>query len=111
MQTYPSRRLLANSLANEINTIKNEPGFGYSDILHETSDGVQLLALLCSINPISDDQSLRQAFHSIGLLLFTLKSFCSFFPFFLKGRADGVVSEWRSNNGYVYWCETSVAIQ
>lgn len=101
MQTYPSRRLLANSLANEINTIKNEPGFGYSDILHETSDGVQLLALLCSINPISDDQSLRQAFHSIGLLLFTLKSFW----------ADGVVSEWRSNNGYVYWCETSVAIQ
>lgn len=93
MQTYPSRRLLANSLANEINTIKNEPGFGYSDILHETSDGVQLLALLCSINPISDDQSLRQAFHSIGLLLFTLKSFCSFFPFFLKGHADGVVSE------------------
>lgn len=87
MQTYPSRRLLANSLANEINTIKNEPGFGYSDILHETSDGVQLLALLCSINPISDDQSLRQAFHSIGLLLFTLKSFCSFFPFFFEGTS------------------------
>lgn len=92
MQTYPSRRLLANSLANEINTIKNEPGFGYSDILHETSDGVQLLTMLCSINPISD-QSLRQAFHSICLLLFTLKSFCSLFFFFLKGRADGIVSE------------------
>lgn len=62
MQTYPSRRLLANSLANEINTIKNEPGFGFSDILHETSDGVQLLTMLCSINPISDQSHLDKPF-------------------------------------------------